>query len=57
MRAVKSDKRQKSEWLPPALLWLVTAMLIVAHQGTVLTLAFPVLSIAVGFWLYFKAPA
>ncbi|MFP3559052.1 glucose-6-phosphate isomerase, partial [Paraburkholderia sp. SIMBA_049] len=25
--------------------------------GTVLTLAFPVLSIAVGFWLYFKAPA
>jgi hypothetical protein len=32
-------------------------MLIVAHQGTVLTLAFPVLSIAVGFWLYFKAPA
>ncbi|BFG73506.1 hypothetical protein PTKU46_15390 [Paraburkholderia terrae] len=57
MRAVKSDKRQKSEWLPPALLWLVTVMLIVAHQGTVLTLAFPVLSIAVGFWLYFKAPA
>ncbi|CAN7678981.1 glucose-6-phosphate isomerase [Paraburkholderia sp. SIMBA_054] len=57
MRAVKSDKRQKSGWLPPALLWLVTAMLIVGHQGTVLTLAFPVLSIAVGFWLYFKAPA
>ena len=56
-RIVKSDKRQKSEWLPPALLWLVTVMLIVAHQGTVLTLAFPVLSIAVGFWLYFKAPA
>ncbi|BCZ77871.1 hypothetical protein PTKU64_15460 [Paraburkholderia terrae] len=60
VRAVKSDKRQKSQksiWLPPALLWLVTVMLIVAHQGTVLTLAFPVLSIAVGFWLYFKAPA
>jgi hypothetical protein len=57
VKSVKSDKRQKSEWLPPALLWLVTAMLIVAHQGTVLTLAFPVLSIAVGFWLYFKAPA
>lgn len=53
-RVVKSDRR---EWLPPALLWLVTVMLIVAHQGTVLTLAFPVLSIAVGFWLYFKAPA
>ncbi|BCF97199.1 hypothetical protein PPGU19_017680 [Paraburkholderia sp. PGU19] len=57
VRAVKSDKSHKSVWLPPALLWLVTAMLIVAHQGTVLTLAFPVLSIAVGFWLYFKAPA
>ena len=50
-------KRERRDWLPPALLWLVTAMLIVAHQGTVLTLAFPVLSIAVGFWLYFKAPA
>ncbi|WP_109483906.1 glucose-6-phosphate isomerase [Paraburkholderia sp. C35] len=53
-RIVKSERR---DWLPPALLWLVTVMLIVAHQGTVLTLAFPVLSIAVGFWLYFKAPA
>ncbi|MDR6386318.1 glucose-6-phosphate isomerase [Paraburkholderia caribensis] len=52
-RAVKSDRHA---WLPPALLWLVTAMLTVAHQGAVLTLAFPVLSIAVGFWLYFASP-
>ena len=57
VKSMKGERRQKSEWLPPALLWLVTVMLIVAHQGTVLTLAFPVLSIAVGFWLYFKAPA
>jgi hypothetical protein len=56
-RAVKNERRERKDWLPPALLWLVTAMLIVAHQGTVLTLAFPVLSIAVGFWLYFKSPA
>ncbi|MEM5437020.1 glucose-6-phosphate isomerase [Paraburkholderia diazotrophica] len=53
-RIVNGDR---SEWMPPALLWLLTAMLIVAHQGTVLTLAFPVLSIGVGFWLYFKSPA
>ncbi|MBN3758610.1 glucose-6-phosphate isomerase [Paraburkholderia sp. Tr-20389] len=55
--AARAVRRERRDWLPPALLWLVTAMLIVAHQGTVLTLAFPVLSIAVGFWLYFKAPA
>ncbi|MBP0594680.1 glucose-6-phosphate isomerase [Paraburkholderia sp. LEh10] len=55
--AARDVKRERKEWLPPALLWLITAMLIVAHQGTVLTLAFPVLSIAVGFWLYFKSPA
>ncbi|WP_133648821.1 glucose-6-phosphate isomerase [Paraburkholderia flava] len=45
------------EWLPPVLLWVVTAALIVAHQGSVLTLAFPVLSILTGLWLYFKSPA
>src|SRR5579871_654586 len=45
------------EWLPPLLLWLITAVLIVAHQGTVLTLAFPVLAVLTGLWLYFKSPA
>nr|WP_253190258.1 glucose-6-phosphate isomerase [Paraburkholderia phenazinium] len=45
------------EWGPPALLWLVTALLIGAHQGTVLTLAFPVLATLTGLWLYFKSPA
>src|SRR6516225_8806820 len=55
--AARVVKSERGEWMPPALLWLITAMLIVAHQGTVLTLAFPVLSIAVGFWLYFKSPA
>ncbi|MCC8391439.1 glucose-6-phosphate isomerase [Paraburkholderia sp. MMS20-SJTR3] len=47
----------RQEWLPPLLLWLVTALLIVAHQGTVLTLAFPVLAVLTGLWLYFKSPA
>ncbi|MFP4906562.1 glucose-6-phosphate isomerase, partial [Paraburkholderia sp. BR14261] len=42
--------------LPPLALWVFTVLLIGAHQGTVLTLAFPVLSIAVGFWLYFVNP-
>src|ERR1700761_3520368 len=45
------------EWLPPLMLWLITAMLIIAHQGTVLTLGFPVLAILTGLWLYFKSPA
>ncbi|EEA02542.1 putative transmembrane protein [Burkholderia sp. H160] len=45
------------EWLPPLLLWLITAVLIVAHQGTLLTLAFPGLAILTGLWLYFKSPA
>src|ERR1700761_5280097 len=45
------------EWLPPLMLWLITAVLIVAHQGTVLTLAFPVLAVLTGLWLYFKSPA
>ena len=43
--------------LPPLLLWVVTALLVLAHQGTVLTLAFPVLSVATGLWLYFVNPA
>jgi hypothetical protein len=40
----------------PLALWLVTALLVVAHQGTLLTLAFPVLSIVTGLWLYFVNP-
>src|SRR5258708_16237782 len=47
----------RKEWLPEALLWLITVMLIIAHQGTVLTLGFPVLAILTGLWLYFKSPA
>ena len=45
------------EWGPPALLWLVTALLVLAHQGTVLTLAFPVFATLTGLWLYFRSPA
>src|SRR5258708_39688308 len=47
----------RKEWLPEALLWLIAVMLIIAHQGTVLTLGFPVLAILTGLWLYFKSPA
>lgn len=43
--------------LPVVGLWGFTALLILAHQGTVLTLAFTVLSVAVGVWLYFVNPA
>ncbi|MGH8778558.1 glucose-6-phosphate isomerase [Paraburkholderia sp.] len=58
MRAAGAARPSGSpqEWLPPMLLWVVTAALIVAHQGAVLTLAFPVLAILTGLWLYFKSP-
>jgi len=45
------------ETLPPLALWGFTGLLILAHQGTVLTLAFTVLSVATGMWLYFVSPA
>lgn len=48
---------EPKHWAGQAGLWTLTAALIAAHQGSVLTLAFPVLSIAVGLWLYFKSPA
>lgn len=44
-------------WAGQAALWTVTAALIAAHQGTVLTLAFPAMAIVVGLWLYLKSPA
>ncbi|TKC85866.1 glucose-6-phosphate isomerase [Trinickia terrae] len=44
-------------WAAQAILWFITLVLIAAHQGTVLTLAFPVLATATGIWLYFKSPA
>jgi hypothetical protein len=55
--AVRRLKSEPMEWGPPAFLWLVTALLIGAHQGTVLTLAFPVLATFTGLWLYFRSPA
>ncbi|PRX31394.1 hypothetical protein B0G75_105176 [Paraburkholderia sp. BL18I3N2] len=53
----RAPSSSRKEWLPEALLWFVTTLLIGAHQGTVLTLAFPVLAILTGLWLYFKSPA
>ncbi|MEA3120298.1 MAG: hypothetical protein QOI13_3568 [Paraburkholderia sp.] len=47
----------RQERLPPALFWLVTAVLILAHQGAVLTLAFPGMATLIGLWLYFRSPA
>jgi hypothetical protein len=44
-------------WAAQAGLCFVTLVLIAAHQGTVLTLAFPVLATMTGLWLYFKSPA
>ena len=53
-RFVSTDAKH---WLPQALLVLATLALCAAHQGALLTLAFPALSTAVGLWLYFKSPA
>jgi hypothetical protein len=47
----------RKAWLPQAFLWLVTGALIAAHQGTLLTLAFPGLAFLTGLWLYFRSPA
>lgn len=57
-RAPRSGLRRAlgRDTLPPLALWVITALLIGAHQGTVLTLLFPVLSIATGLWLYFVNP-
>ncbi len=48
---------ERRHWVGQAGLWSFTALLILAHQGTLLTIAFPVLAIGVGAWLYFKSPA
>ncbi|PMS37459.1 hypothetical protein B0G57_11684 [Trinickia symbiotica] len=53
-RLARSDPKH---WLPQALLYLATAMLGAAHQGTLLTLAFPALATLVGLWLFFMSPA
>jgi hypothetical protein len=45
------------DWLPAALLWLTTALLVLARQGIVLTVVFPILATSVGLWLYFRSPA
>ena len=55
--ALRRPKGDPLEWGPPALLWFITALLVAAHQGSVLTLAFPVLATMTGLWLYFRSPA
>ncbi|MBJ9661745.1 glucose-6-phosphate isomerase [Burkholderia gladioli] len=60
-RRGKQPKRrllaEPKHWAAQAGLWTLTGLLILAHQGSILTLAFPALSIATGFWLYFRSPA
>ncbi|MDN7672363.1 glucose-6-phosphate isomerase [Burkholderia oklahomensis] len=53
-RKLLSDPKH---WVAQAGLWTVTALLIAAHQGTLLTYGFPCLAIAAGLWLYFMSPA
>lgn len=44
-------------WVPQALLLFATVVLAVAHQGALLTIAFPAMATLVGVWLYFASPA
>ncbi|KVD89681.1 glucose-6-phosphate isomerase [Burkholderia sp. ABCPW 14] len=53
-RKLLSDPKH---WVAQVGLWTVTALLIAAHQGTILTYGFPCLAIAAGLWLYFMSPA
>ncbi|OMW51193.1 glucose-6-phosphate isomerase [Burkholderia pseudomallei] len=53
-RKLLSDPKH---WAAQAGFWSVTALLIAAHQGTLLTYGFPCLAIATGLWLYFMSPA
>jgi hypothetical protein len=48
---------EPKHWAPQAALWTITLLLVLAHQGSLLTLAFPAMAIVVGLWLYFKSPA
>ncbi len=54
-RAAGSSSR--NDWIAQAALWTMTLGLIATRQGTALMFAFPLLSIVVGAWLYFKSPA
>jgi hypothetical protein len=53
-RFAGSDSRH---WLPQVLLCFTTLLLGAAHQGALLTLAFPALATLVGLWLFFVSPA
>ncbi|KVE37202.1 glucose-6-phosphate isomerase [Burkholderia sp. BDU5] len=53
-RKLLSDPKH---WVAQVGLWSVTALLIAAHQGAILTYGFPCLAIAAGLWLYFTSPA
>ena len=56
-RASRLLRDDPKAWLPPLALWTLTGVLILAHQGSALTVGFPVLAIATGVWLYFRSPA
>jgi hypothetical protein len=50
-------KKGPPEWTAQAIVWGLTALLVLARQGTVLTLAFPLMATVAALWLYFKSPA
>jgi hypothetical protein len=53
----KSRRKGPPEWTAQAIVWGVTALLVLARQGTVLTYAFPLMATLAALWLYFKSPA
>jgi hypothetical protein len=51
------SRTDPKHWLPQALLCFAMLLLAAAHQGALLTLAFPALATLVGLWLFFMSPA
>lgn len=52
-----AKRKGPPEWLPSAIVWSVTALLVLARQGTALTYGFPVMATLAALYLYFKSPA
>ena len=54
---LRPARKGPPEWIASAVVWGLTALLVLARQGTVLTLAFPLMATLAALWLYFKSPA
>ncbi|MDR5782821.1 glucose-6-phosphate isomerase [Caballeronia sp. LZ065] len=56
-KTARRTRKGPPEWTAQAVVWGLTALLVLARQGTVLTLAFPLLATSAALYLYFRSPA